>query len=139
MTGGAAGGAALALVSNFPDVSNAVSLQAAAGGILIYLMGATAIAFLGVAGGLIFGIIPTLVLGSLLSFLRNVPPFHRLGVWAIAGAATGIAIHAWTPFGSPSVAHDAAGWAAAWAVGGATSMMIYWAAGIGREFAKVVR
>ena len=139
IAGGAAGGAALALISNFPDFSKAVSLYAAVGGMLLYLMGISAAAFLGTVGGVMFGILPTLVLGSLLSFLRNVPPFHKLAVWVIAGAITGFACFFWGPFGSPSIPHDAVAWASAWGVGGATSMMVYWAAGIGRDFAKVVK
>jgi hypothetical protein len=139
MAGGAAGGAALALVSNFPDFSKAISLYAAAGGLVIYVLGVLATAFLGTVGGLMFGIVPTLLLGSILSFLRNVPPFGHILVWAIVGAVTGVAITLWSPFGSPSVAHDEVPWVLGWAIGGAASMSVYWAAGIGKAFAKVVR
>ena len=138
MAGGAAGGAALALVMNFPDLSNAVSPYAAAGGLLIYLWGASIGAFLGIVGGVMFGSLPTLLLGSILSFVRNLPPFRHLAIWAFAGALAGIAYYVWMPFGSPSATHDRSAWASAWAVGGATSMMVYWAGGIGRNFAPNV-
>ena len=131
LAGGAAGGATLFLVSNFPDFSNAASAWAALGGFAIYLWGLTIGAFLGAVGGLMFGFIPTLLLGSLLSLTRALLPVGRLLVWATAGAAVGFAVYFWTPYGSPSVPHDRMAWASAWAVGGAISMCVFWASGMG--------
>ena len=131
LAGGAAGGATVALISNFPDFSNAASAWSALGGFAIYLWGLTIGAFLGAVGGLMFGFIPTLLLGSLLSLARTLLPLGHLLVWVIAGALLGVAIYFWTPYGSPSVAHDRTAWASAWAVGGAASMCVYWASGIG--------
>ena len=74
LAGGAAGGATVALISNFPDFSNAASAWSALGGFAIYLWGLTIGAFLGAVGGLMFGFIPTLLLGSLLSLARTLLP-----------------------------------------------------------------
>jgi hypothetical protein len=133
LAGGVAGGATVALISNFPDFSNAASVWSALGGFAIYLGALVLMATLGAVGGLMFGFIPTLLLGSLLSLARNLWPFGHLPVWAIAGALAGFAVYFWTPYGSPSVAHDRMAWASAWAVGGAISMSVYWASGIGRR------
>lgn len=128
LAGGAAAGAVIAVASNFPDLSRAISVYAAVGGILIYLWGASVMAVLGAVGGPLLGFIPTLLLGTLLTLVRRLPPFQYLLVWAIAGALTGTAIYVWTPYGSPTGAHDRFAWGLGWAVGGATAMTVYWTA-----------
>jgi hypothetical protein len=131
MAGGAAAAATLALVSGFPDFSRAASVYSAVAATGFYLVSAIGMAFLGPVGGVMFGFIPTLLLGTLLSLLRFVPPFQYLLVWAATGAAAGLLIHLWFGFGTPTVpdsTRQGVAWATAWAVGGAASMSVYWLA-----------
>ena len=133
LAGGAAGGVTFALALHLPDPSNAISIPAAAGGIAIYVMGVFFMAYLGLAGGLIFGFIPTLIVGTTLSILRDLTPFRSLLVWAMVGLLAGIIVHNWLGSGTgPSRSpRQELAWTLAWAAGGAVSMTIYWLAAVG--------
>ena len=124
VAGGAAAGATMMLVTAFPQSWQSVG---------IVLAGTMMMASLGPVGGVLFGFIPTLVLGTLLSLVRRWRPFDHVLVWVGAGGAAGLAIPSLTQWGMPSSAlNQESAWLAGWAASGCTAMLVYWAWGPGR-------
>ena len=82
---------------------------------------------LGIVLGILFGSVPTILLGGLLSALdkwRSTP----WPVWPVVGSSASLAVAlAWPMGGSPGQAPGSgADWTAAWTIGGAVSMTTYW-------------
>jgi hypothetical protein len=136
IAGGAVAGAVLMLVTAFPETWEARPMANILGAIGITLMATMVMAALGPVGGLMFGLVPTFLLGTLLSLVRRWRPFDHMIVWAIAGGSTGLAIPLLSGWGMPSAApamQNPSAWLAGWAAGGCTAMLVFWAWGPGRS------
>ena len=128
VVGGVAGGAAMAMAMTASQASNP----------LLFLVTGTFVAFIfgtfGASLGGVMGLIPTMLLGALLSLLRKIPPFHHWAAWMLSGVATGALIAMMTnhlagndsPQAAPTPALAQTYWFAAWIVGGASAMLAYW-------------
>jgi hypothetical protein len=128
VVGGIGGGAAMAIAMTASNASNP----------LLFLVTGVFVAFIfgtfGASLGGAIGLLPTMLLGAVLSLLRRTPPFHHWGTWVFSGAAAGAVMAMLTnhlagndsPHATPTPALAQAYWFAAWIVGGASAMFAYW-------------
>ena len=128
IVGGMAGGAAYAVVQTVSQTSSLLLLP------LIAIFVAFFFGTFGASIGGLMGIVPTIVIGGLLSLLRRIPPFDHWGAWLLSGAAGGVTMALLTshwagidsPNARPTPVVAELGWTAAWVVGGASAMFVYW-------------